>query len=225
VRPALLTAALLDRSARVAHGHYKSLETTVKHFSRSLFLLSATSVLFANAVVAQASASDAPAAVSAMRDGQHDFDFSVGTWKTHITRLQKPLSGSTVWVKMEGTKTERKIWNGRAHMEEIEADGATGHMEGLTLFLYNPQAHQWSQTFASSKNGTLGSPIIGEFKDGRGEFFGQDTFNDKTILVRGTWSDITRDSHKFEQAFSEDGGKTWETNFIALLTREKSTGK
>jgi hypothetical protein len=90
------------------------------------------------------------------------------------------------------------------------------------LFLYNPKAHQWSQTFASSHDGTLGSPVIGAFKNGRGEFFGQDTFNDKAILVRAIWSDITQDAHKFEQAFSDDGGKTWETNFIALLTREKS---
>jgi hypothetical protein len=158
----------------------------------------------------------------AARDGQHDFDFTVGRWKSHITRLEKPLSGSTTWIKMEGTKTERKIWNGRAHLEEIEADGPTGHLEGLTLFLYNPQAHQWSQTFASSKDGTLGNPEIGEFKNGRGELFGQDTFNGKTILVRAVWSDITQDSHKFEQAFSEDGGKTWEINFVAQLTRDKS---
>jgi hypothetical protein len=201
----------------------------VTHTTRGSFgLLTGTIFMLLTNVVAmaQSPASDAvPPAASAARDGQHDFDFTVGAWKTHITRLQKPLSGSTVWIKMEGTKTERKIWNGRAHMEEIEADGPTGHMEGLTLFLYNPEARQWSQTFASSKNGTLGSPMIGAFKDGRGEFFGQDVFNEKTILVRGTWSDITQDSHKFEQAFSEDGGKTWETNFIALLTREKSAGK
>jgi hypothetical protein len=196
----------------------------MKHLTRGLFgpLIATMFVLSANAAMAQSSASGAaPPPAAAMRDGQHDFDFSIGTWKTHITRLQKPLSGSTTWTKMEGTKTERKIWNGRAHLEEIVAHGPTGHMEGLTLFLYNPQAHQWSQTFASSRNGMLGSPIIGAFKDGRAEFFGQDTFNDKTILVRGIWSDITQDSHKFEQAFSEDGGKTWETNFIAVLTREK----
>ena len=194
----------------------------MKNLTRGLFgLLIATIVMLAtNAAMASDTAPPA-----AMRDGQHDFDFSIGTWKTHITRLEKPLSASTTWIKMEGTKTERKIWSGRAHLEEIEADGPTGHMQGLTLFLYNPQAHQWSQTFASSRNGLLGSPIIGAFKDGRGEFFGQDTFNDKTILVRGVWSDITQDSHKFEQAFSEDGGKTWETNFVALLTRDKTASK
>lgn len=200
----------------------------MKHLARGLagLMIVSTVLFFVNAASAQSAASGVvPPAKAAMRDGQHDFDFSIGAWKTQITRLQKPLSGSTTWIKMEGTKIERKIWNGRAHLEEIEADGPAGHMEGMTLFLYNPQAHQWSQTFASSKNGTLGNPIIGSFKDGRAEFFGQDTFNDKTILVRGTWSDITRDSHKFEQAFSEDGGKTWETNFIALLTRIKGAGE
>ena len=198
----------------------------MKNSTRGLFCLMLIANIFVLSTVAALAqtptSGTAPVAAPAIRDGQHDFDFSVGTWKTHITRLQKPLSGSTTWIKMEGTKTERKIWNGRAHLEEIEADGPTGHMEGLTLFLYNPKAHQWSQTFASSRDGTLGSPVIGAFKNGRAEFFGQDTFNDKAILVRAIWSDITQDAHKFEQAFSEDGGKTWETNFVALLTREKS---
>lgn len=185
-----------------------------------LVLIGSVLVFSAIPAIAQSSTPHvAPPGEPAPRDGQHDFDFTVGSWKTHITRLQKPLSGSTTWVKMEGTKTERKIWNGRAHLEEIEADGPTGHMEGLTLFLYNPQTRRWSQTFASSRDGTLGSPLIGAFKNGRGEFFGQDTFNNRTILVRAIWSDIGQDSHKFEQAFSDDGGKTWETNFIAQLTR------
>jgi hypothetical protein len=201
----------------------------VKHLTRGLSDLTLGAIIFmfcSIAAVAQSSTPRAaPLSEPAMRDGQHDFDFCIGTWKTHITRLQKPLSGSTTWIKMEGTKTERKIWNGRAHLEEIEADAPTGHMEGLTLFLYNPQAHRWSQTFASSGDGTLGNPLIGVFKNGRGEFFGQDTFNDKAILVRAIWSDITKDSHKFEQAFSDDGGKTWETNFIALLTRENNDHK
>jgi hypothetical protein len=197
----------------------------VNHLTRGLvglMLISTIFVLSTIAATAQSpTASATPPSEPAMRDGQHDFDFTIGAWKTHITRLQKPLSGSTTWIKMEGSKIERKIWNGRAHLEEIEADGPTGHMQGLTLFLYNPRAHQWSQTFASSGDGTLGSPLIGAFKNGRGEFVGQDTFNDKTILVRAIWSDITQDSHKFEQAFSDDGGKTWETNFIASLTRAK----
>jgi hypothetical protein len=201
------------------------LEIGVKHLNAGLFqtLIASLVVLSPFAIMAQSRTARAAAPdETAMRDGAHDFDFSIGAWKTQITRLQKPLSRSTTWIKMQGTKIEHKIWNGRGHLEEIEADGPTGHMEGLTLFLYNPQAHQWSQTFASSRDGVLGSPLIGAFKNGRGELFGQDTFNGKTILVRAIWSDITPDSHKFEQAFSDDGGKTWEPNFIAVLTRDKS---
>ena len=155
------------------------------------------------------------------RDGQHDFDFNVGTWNTHIRRLQQPLSGSNSWVVLDGTVTVRKVWDGRAELEEIEADGTTGHFEGLTLFLYNPESHQWSQTFASSRNASLNPPVIGDLKDGRGELFGQETSGGRTILVRTVWSDIKPDSHHFEQSFSDDGGKTWEPNFIATLTRAR----
>ena len=158
---------------------------------------------------------------SKTRDGQHDFDFNIGTWNTHIKRLQHPLTGSNTWVELEGTVVVQKVWNGRAQLEEIEADGPTGHFEGLTLFLYNPQSHQWSQTFASSGGGTLSVPTVGDFKNGRGEFFDQEPFNGRTILVRVVWSNITPNSHQFEQSFSDDGGKTWEPNFVATLTRKE----
>src|SRR5713226_9395576 len=92
---------------------------------------------------------------SELRDGQHDFDFNIGTWKTHIRRLLHPLSGSNDWVEMSGSVHVRKIWNGRAQLEEIEAEGSTGHFEGLTLFLYNPRAHQWGQYFVNSTVGVL----------------------------------------------------------------------
>jgi hypothetical protein len=93
--------------------------------------------------------------------------------------------------------------------------------EGLTLFLYNPQTHQWSQTFANSKMGVLTPPLIGAFKDGRGELFSQDTVDGRSILVRAIWSNITANSHHFEESYSDDGGKTWAPAFIATLSREK----
>jgi len=165
-------------------------------------------------------AQQSPAAtIAALPDGQHDFDFNFGKWRTHIRRLDHPLSGSASWTKMEGTVTVRKVWDGKAQLEEIEADGPNGHWQGTTLFLYNPVAHQWSQDFAGASEGVLEPPIIGSFKNGRGELYGQDTFNGRTILVRGVWSDITPETHKFEQAFSVDGGKSWEVNFSASLER------
>jgi len=156
-----------------------------------------------------------------VRDGQHDFDFNIGVWKTHIKRVLDPLSGSTQSIELNGTVTVRKVWDGRAQLEEIETEGPNGHWEGLTLFLYNPAAHQWSQNFVDGKVGVLTLPQIGSFKDGRGELFASDTVNGRTILVRGVWSEIKPDSHRFEESYSDDGGKTWAPAFIANLTREK----
>ena len=154
-------------------------------------------------------------------DGQHDFDFEIGTWKTHISRLLNPLTGSSTWIEFDGTSVVRKIWNGRANLVELEVDGPAGHIEGLSLRLYNPQSHQWSLNFANSSSGSLGIPTIGEFKNGRGEFFDQELLNGRAIFVRFVISDITPNSCRFVQAFSEDGGKTWEVNWIAIDTRVK----
>jgi hypothetical protein len=155
------------------------------------------------------------------RDGQHDFDFEIGTWKTHLRRLLHPLTGSTNWVEYEGTSIVRKVWNGRANLVELVADGPSGHFEGLNLRLYNPQSRQWSLNFASSSGGVMSQPTIGEFKNGRGEFFDQETLNGRAIFVRFVISDITPNSCRFEQSFSDDGGKTWEVNWIATDTRVK----
>ncbi len=159
-------------------------------------------------------------AASPASSGQHDFDFRFGTWKTRIRLLAHPLSGSTTWTEFNGTVIVRKIWDGRANLEELEDSNATTHFQGLSLFLYNPVSHQWSHSFASIDDGTLGQPLIGEFKNGRGEFFKQELIHGRAILVRFVWSDITPDSHHEEQSFSDDGGKSWEPNFVATLTRE-----
>jgi hypothetical protein len=166
-------------------------------------------------------ATPAPHPVEPARDGQHDFDFSIGTWKTHLRRLQHPLTGSTTWVEYEGTTVVRTVWGGRANLAELEADGPGGHLQVLSLRLYDPVARQWSLNAANSKTGSLGTPTIGEFRNGRGEFYDQESFNGRMILVRNVWSDITGDSIRFEQSFSDDGGKTWELNWIAVDTRVK----
>jgi hypothetical protein len=168
-----------------------------------------------------ARAADNSVQAPATRDGRHDFDFNVGTWKTHIKRILDPFSSAGQFVELNGTVAVRKVWDGRAQLEEIEADGPNGHWEGMTLFLYNPTASQWSQSFVNSQSGVLNSPLIGSFKDGRGELIASDTFKDRSILVRGVWSDIKPDSHHFEESYSDDGGKTWAPAFIAELKRIK----
>lgn len=155
----------------------------------------------------------------AERDGQHDFDFNLGEWHTHIRRIIDPFADAPRALELDGTVSVRKVWGGRAFLEEIEADGPNGRWEGLTLFLYNPQSHQWSQSFANSKLGVLTEPNIGEFRGSRGELYGQDTFNDRSILIRAVWSDIRPNSHQYEESYSADGGRTWSPALIANLTR------
>lgn len=152
------------------------------------------------------------------RDGQNDFDFSIGTWKTELSRLVNPLTGSSEWVEYEGTSVVREIWNGRANLVELDVDGPAGRIEGLSLRLYNPQSRQWSLNYSNVNGGTMSPPVIGEFKNGRGEFFGQETFNGRAIFVKFVITNITTDSWRFEQFFSDDGGKTWEANWIAIDT-------
>lgn len=158
----------------------------------------------------------------AQRDGQHDFDFEIGTWKTQLRRLQRPLSGSTTWVEYEGTTVVSKVLDGRANLVELKVNGSAGRLEGISLRLYNPQSRQWSLNFANISTGTLSPPTIGEFKDGRGEFYNQEIYNGRAILVRFIITKITQDQYRFEQSFSDDGGKTWEPNWIAVDTRIKN---
>ena len=156
---------------------------------------------------------------TAERDGQHDFDPLIGSWKYHLKRRLHPLTGSTTWIELNGTGVCYKVWDGGAQLDTFEADGPTGHIEGLTLRLYNPQSHQWRLYWANSKIGILDPPQVGEFKNGQGEFFAQDTINGKTILIRFDWTNMTTNSPHFEQSFSDDGGKTWEVNWITDQTR------
>jgi hypothetical protein len=124
-------------------------------------------------------------------------------------------------VEYSGTDVVRRVWKGRANLGEVEVDGPTGHLELLSLRLYNPDAHQWTMNITNSASGTLSPPAVGEFKNGRGEFYDQEPYKGKTILVRFIVSDITPNSCRFEQAFSADGGKTWEVNWIATETLGK----
>lgn len=162
-----------------------------------------------------------PAPATAQRDGQHDFDFEIGTWQTHLRRLLHPLTGSAEWVECDGTTVVSKVWNGKANLVELEVDCPSGHLQGLNLRLYNPESRQWSLNFANSSGGTLSQPTIGEFKNGRGEFYDQETLRGRAILVQFVITEINPNSIRFEQSFSDDGGKTWELNWVANDTRTK----
>ena len=172
--------------------------------------------------VAGISAAEPSPPATASHAGNHDFDFEFGDWTMQLSRRVKPLSGSNEWVKYEGTSVVHKVWNGAANIGEIDLDGPKGHIQGMTLRLYNPDAKQWSIRFANSANGVLGDAMVGGFHDGRGEFYDQETYDGREVFVRFVFSDITQNAFKFEQSFSDDGGKTWEPNWIATFKRTAS---
>jgi len=158
-----------------------------------------------------------PSTASVDHDGQHDFDSLAGTWKGHTKYRAHPFAASDSWIEFDGTETFQKIWDGA--MLELSEGASTNGPVGLMLYSYNPQSHQWYVYFASRKDGKVGLPNVGEFKDGRGEFFVQDTLNGKSLLNRYVWSQIASSSPHFEESWSSDGGRTWEPVRIVDLAR------
>jgi hypothetical protein len=204
-----------DCSFKEAAMSSKHVRCCLSFFALVLFLGS----LQAHGQQSSASSSSVQSA-SAERDGSHDFDPLIGSWKYHLKRRLNPLTGSNRWVEFDGSGVCRKISDG-ASVDQIEVDGPTGHITGLTLRVYNPTSHQWRLYWANQKIGILDPPQVGEFKDGRGQFFAQDTINGKMILIKFDWTKLDTDTPHFEQSFSDDGGKTWEVNWITDQTRVK----
>lgn len=170
----------------------------------------------AAAVPAQAQAP----AQQAERDGSRDFDFLIGDWKAHVRRLPERLVGSTDWVEYDGISNHHKLLSSNANFEEFEVDGPAGRLKAQTLRLYNPETRQWSIYLVDVDKGALGlPPVIGEFIGKRGEFYSQELWKGRAILVRYVWLDVSPNAARMEQAFSDDGGKTWEVNWICELTR------
>lgn len=159
-------------------------------------------------------------AASPSRDGQHDFDFEVGSWRAHLKRRLHPLHGSNEWTEYDGTSVVRRVWEGRANLGEFTVANATTHIQGLTLRLYNPDSHQWSIYWANSRDGALSTPMVGSWSNGRGVFYDQEPFEGRAVFVRFIFSNLTPTTFRLEQSYSADGGTTWEANWIASFTRE-----
>ena len=169
--------------------------------------------------VAAQQAQPAPATAAA-RDGQHDFDWEIGTWATHVRVLRNPLSGAAPdWAEFQGTSVVRPILGGRANSVELSVKAPKGQIEGVALRPYNPQTRQWNINYASIRGGTLTPPIYGGFDaSGRGIFYGQDILDGRAILVRFIITRPAANEARFEQSYSADGGANWETNWIATDT-------
>jgi hypothetical protein len=154
----------------------------------------------------------------ALRDGRHDFDFEVGRWKAHVKTLRHRLAHASDWEEFEGIESTRTLpaldgWN----ESELQVTSTTPDKHVSILFavrLYNPSTHQWSIYGCSIKSGVFDPPLVGQFNNGRGEFYSQDKWEGRAVFVRFIWNSIDANHARLEQAFSEDGGRTWETNWI-----------
>jgi len=167
-------------------------------------------------------AAGTPLPAASARDGAHDFDFLIGDWKAHVRRLPDRLVGSNKWIEYDGISRHQKLLDSNANFEEFEVHGREKdqHIKAQTLRLYDPASHQWSLYLLDLDKGVLSlPPVVGEFSGRRGEFYDQEEWKGRAILVRYVWLDISPHAARMEQSFSPDGGKTWEVNWICDLSR------
>ncbi|HET6710975.1 hypothetical protein [Amycolatopsis sp.] len=147
----------------------------------------------------------------------NDFDFFIGSWTVVNRRLESLFSGCDVWDTFAGTTTCTPLFDGGGNTEEIRFPDRG--FRGFTLRLFDVERKEWSIYWASSRTGRLDPPVVGTFTGGRGDFYGDDTHEGKPIKAHFIWSDITATSARWEQEFSADGGRTWESNWVMEFTR------
>ena len=155
--------------------------------------------------------------------GLNDFDFLVGEWQVHHRRLKERLAGNHEWIEFEGTSASHKVMGGYALVDDNVLDFPAGPYRAAGMRAYDAKSGQWSIWWLDSRMplGPIDPPVRGTFADGVGSFLADETFNGKPIRVRFTWSKITPASAHWEQAFSPDGGATWETNWVMDFKRVK----
>ena len=147
--------------------------------------------------------------------GVHDFDFLRGSWRVHHRKLKDRLVGSTDWVEFEGTCTMRPLMDGTSNVDDNVLNLPEGVYRGVGLRAFDPKTGLWAIWWLDSRmpHNPLDPPVKGRFENGVGTFLSDDTLRGKPIKVRYTWSHITPTTAQWEQAFSPDGGKTWELNW------------
>jgi hypothetical protein len=144
----------------------------------------------------------------------HDFDFLLGSWQAHHRLLKDRLAGSHEWTEFEGTLVTRQLLNGWANMGDNVFQKPSGDVRGVSLRSFDAKTGHWAVWWLDGRNpgAKLGPPVHGHFENGVGTFFSADTLRGKPVLLRVTWSHVTPTSAVWDQALSNDGGKTWETN-------------
>jgi hypothetical protein len=165
-----------------------------------------------------ASVMPAEAASAAENDGRHDFDFAHGRWTIHNRKMVKALADKPQWEEWEASTHCWPTLAGMGNQDEFTTPTRPGVVANSLRF-FNPKTRMWSIYWVDSRNPVLDPPVVGRFEGGVGIFEGPDTYDGKPIVVRYTWSRTKTEHPRWEQAFSTDGGKTWETNWIMDLTR------
>ena len=150
-----------------------------------------------------------------------DFDFWPGEWAIRNRRLRERLAGSDDWEEFDATVVARPILDGLGNEDEFRTDHDGGFV-GMSFRFFDPVARQWSIYWADSRRpGLLDPPVVGSFDGDVGVFEGEDVLRGRPILVRFTWSRVTTETPRWEQAFSDDGGRTWETNWVMDFARRE----
>lgn len=159
-------------------------------------------------------------AVPGTLPGIHDFDSHMGAWRARHRRLKERLAGSTEWIEYDGACAMQPLLGGAANMDDNVFDMPGGAYRGVTLRAFDPKTQSWAIFWLDGRwPHTIDPPMIGAFKDGVGTFFADETSKGRPIKVRFIWSKITPNSRQWEQAFSRDGGRTWEINWVTNFTR------
>ena len=154
-----------------------------------------------------------------MDDGRNDFDFWMGSWKVHNRCRRERLKGSDDWLEFEATVTARPLAGVLGNEDEFRTDHDGGFV-GMSFRFFDPETKTWSIYWADSRRpGKLDPPVLGSFAGDIGRFEGEDTLAGKPILMRFDWSRVKTSSPLWEQSFSGDDGKSWETNWVMEFER------
>jgi hypothetical protein len=153
-----------------------------------------------------------------------DFDFLIGNWDVSHCRLKERLAGCTEWVKFTGTSETRKVLGGSGNIEDNTLQLPEGTYRAVALRSFNSSKGEWAIWWLDSRSPwSLDTPVIGSFANGVGLFYANDTFSGRPIRVRFTWTASNPEAPRWEQAFSQDAGATWETNWTMDFSRSSNT--
>ncbi|QQP99430.1 hypothetical protein [Lysobacter enzymogenes] len=186
-------------------------------------LLLRAPLLAAVAAALPAAATAAAPAVSDSADAADParaFDFFLGTWQVRYRRLRERLMDSRDWEEFDGRCQTQSLFGGLAQFDESVVNRPGLPYRGLALRSFDPATRSWADWWLDTRNPQrIGPPMIGGFADGEGRFFGESQLRGATVKVRGLWTGIGADRVQWEQAYSADGGASWETNWVSRYRR------